>query len=124
MADPRPLKKSESLEIRIPYPTKQAFMAHCRAGGRSASEELRAFIEDRLALAEPVKTARRSRAWMAGALIAAAVGAMAAPALARATIVTGFERLDANHDGRLEDAEFLMLDLNGDGALSRDEFRR
>ena len=45
MADPRPPKKSESLEIRIPYPTKQAFMAHCRAEGRSASEELRAFIE-------------------------------------------------------------------------------
>lgn len=123
MADPRPPKKSESLEIRIPYPTKQAFMAHCRAEGRSASEELRTFIEGRIAAHSP-RGGRRPRPWIAGALIAAAVGAMAAPALARATIVTGFEHLDANHDGRVAEAEFLRLDRDGDGLVSRAEFQR
>ena len=44
MSEPRKLKKSESLEIRIPYPTKQAFMARCRDGGRSASEALRLLL--------------------------------------------------------------------------------
>ena len=28
------LKKSETLEIRLPHPTKLAFMASCRAEGR------------------------------------------------------------------------------------------
>ena len=45
MRDPAKLKKSESLEIRLPYPTKQAFMARCRDDGRSASDALRAFID-------------------------------------------------------------------------------
>lgn len=49
MSEPRRLKKSESLEVRIPYPTKQAFMARCRADGVSASESVRGFIEGRLA---------------------------------------------------------------------------
>jgi hypothetical protein len=44
----RPPKKSESLEIRIPHPTKQAFMARCEAEGRTASEALRGFIEQHL----------------------------------------------------------------------------
>ena len=48
MTEPRRLKKSESLEIRIPHPTKEAFMARCRADGRSASEALRAFIDQQL----------------------------------------------------------------------------
>ena len=48
MTEPRPPKKSESLEIRIPYPTKQAFMERCREEGVSASEVLRGLIETRL----------------------------------------------------------------------------
>ena len=38
MTDPRPPKKSETLEIRIPYPTKTAFMEKAKAEGRAASE--------------------------------------------------------------------------------------
>lgn len=121
MSEDRPLKKSESLEIRIPYPTKQAFMARCRADGLSASEALRAHIERTLA---PPAAPPAPRRWIAGVLIAAAVGAMAAPALAQASILTGFDRLDSNHDGRISPAEFRGLDANGDGAVSRDEFRR
>lgn len=123
MAEPRKLKKSESLEIRIPYPTKQAFMARCRAEGRSASAELRAFIEGRLET-QQLRPGRRTRQILAGALIAATMGAVAAPALARASMATGFERLDADHDRRVTLDEFRRLDADGDGAVSLAEFSR
>lgn len=42
-------KKNDTLEIRLPQETKQAFMNQCRAEGRSASEAMRMFIEERLA---------------------------------------------------------------------------
>jgi hypothetical protein len=60
MRETAKLKKSESLEIRLPYPTKQAFMARCRNDGRSASDALRAFIDGYLVDAEnPAKPACR-----------------------------------------------------------------
>src|SRR5437868_5473142 len=107
MSAPRKLKKSESLEIRIPHPTKQAFMARCRDEGRSASEALRGYIEGELDAA-PKPTPRRMP-WrlIAGALIAAAVGAAAVPSLARPGLKAAeFTALDANHDGVLTYAEF------------------
>ena len=106
MAEPRPPKKSESLEIRIPFSTKQAFMARCRSEGRSASEELRSLIDQSLTLQASRPTGRRLHQLLAGAMIAAAVGAAAAPALARATRITTFESLDANSDGVITRAEF------------------
>ncbi|THD79353.1 MAG: hypothetical protein E7812_09780 [Phenylobacterium sp.] len=73
-------KKSESLEVRLPYAAKQAFMAACEKDGRTASEAVRAFIEAEIG-------GRRRRARLvgrlaAGALLAAAAGAAAAPVLA------------------------------------------
>jgi len=106
MREPAKLKKSESLEIRLPYPTKQAFMARCRDEGRSASEALRAFIDGQLDVPKP---APRRMPWrlIAGALIAAAVGAAAVPSLARPGLKAAeFTALDANHDGVLTYAEF------------------
>jgi hypothetical protein len=115
----RPPKKSESLEIRIPYPAKQAFMARCRQDGTSASEALRALIDahledepmrprpapaqavgpdhdvidswrlERVAGGKPLRTfpqpalGRTLLHLAAGALIAAAAGAVALPSLAR-----------------------------------------
>jgi hypothetical protein len=86
----RPPKKSESLEIRIPYPAKQAFMARCRQDGTSASEALRALIdahlEDEPMRPRPAPIAGPGRTLLhlaAGALIAAAAGAVALPSLAR-----------------------------------------
>lgn len=109
MTEPRPPKKSESLEIRIPYPTKQAFMAACKEEGVSASEVLRGLIEARL---EPAP--RRRLKWAAATLIALAVGALAAPSLALASKGLGgeaearraFQRLDADHDGALSYSEY------------------
>lgn len=105
------LKKSESLEIRIPYPTKQAFMARCQDEGRSASEALRLFIEQHLdvqpaAAKAPARWSRKSVRLAAGAMIALAVGAVALPSLARPNPQAGFERLDLNGDRRITAAEF------------------
>jgi len=103
MTQPR-LKKSETLEIRLPHPTKLAFMARCREEGRTASEALRGFIEGSVE-ARPAK--RGPRHLIAGALIAATVGAIALPSLARQAITAAdFARLDANHDGVITYAEF------------------
>ena len=121
------LKKSETLEIRLPYPTKLAFMARCREEGRSASEALRGFIDGEL---RPQLARPRRRGWrlIAGAAIAAsvgaaAVGAVAAPTLGRPGVAGEFARLDADHDGRITAAELRHLDADGDGAISLAEYR-
>ena len=121
MTEPRKLKKSETLEIRIPYPTKVAFMARCRDDGRSASEALRAYIEGELT---PRRPRRRTWRLVAGAVLAAAMGAIAVPSLARPGVAAEFARLDADRDGRVTAAELRRLDADGDGAVSLDEYRR
>ena len=105
MPEPRRLKKSETLEIRIPYPTKQAFMARCRDDGVSASEAVRAFIDGRLE-ARPARRPRTALRLAVGAAIAAAVGAVALPSLARPSVMSEFDRLDLNRDRRVSFAEF------------------
>ena len=107
----RPPKKSEFLEVRIPHPTKTAFMARCREDGRSASEAVRAFIEGELA----ARPRRRFKAahLAAGALALAAAGAAAAPSLA-----DGFRARDSR------EAQFRALDANHDGAVSLPEYLR
>lgn len=116
MRDPAKLKKSESLEIRLPFPTKEAFMARCRQDGRSASDALRGFIDGYLE-PTPVEASRSpNRPWrlvIAGA-VAAGLAATVAPALARPTpaIVhteAEFQRLDRDHDGKLTLVEFKRL---------------
>lgn len=121
---PRPprLKKSETLEIRLPYPTKLAFMARCRDEGRSASEALRLFIDGHLDGRPPAR-ARVPGRLIAGALIAAAMGAVALPSLAHPSVRAEFDRLDANGDGAITAAEFARLDTDHDGKVSFAEFR-
>jgi len=123
MTPTRRLKKSESLEIRIPYPTKQAFMARCQDEGRSASEVIRDFIDGRLD--DQPQPAERRRTWRlaAGALVAAALGAVALPSLARPGAPAEFQRLDLNGDGRISAAELARLDTNHDGVISLAEYK-
>jgi hypothetical protein len=102
---PRTLKKTESLEIRLPHATKQAFMARCRSEGRSASEAMRAFIEASVADPAPARSKAPVRLLAAGAALLA-FGAMAAPSLAHPGLPAQFARLDANHDGLLSPEEF------------------
>lgn len=116
----RPPKKSETIEIRLPYPTKLAFMARCKADGRSASEALRGFIEDEL---ESRSRAGRGWPWriVAGALIAAAMGAVALPSLARTDPRAAFDCLARDH-ARIGAADFARLDADHDGKISYAEF--
>lgn len=123
MTESRRLKKSESLEVRIPYPTKQAFMARCRADGVSASEAVRGFIDGQLT-AKPKPAPRRGLRLAAGLLAAAAAGFMAVPSLARPGPAADFARLDLNGDGKVSAAEFARLDRDGDGEVSLEEYRR
>ena len=97
-------KKIDCLEVRLPHATKQAFMDRCRADGRSASEAVRAFIDDHLA--SSVRPARAPLRLMAAAAALTAVAAVAAPSLARTSLTDAFARADANHDGFISPQEF------------------
>ncbi|HEY0437008.1 MAG TPA: EF-hand domain-containing protein [Phenylobacterium sp.] len=118
------LKKSETLEIRLPYPTKRAFMAACHERGGSASEALRQFIDAELAgpVAEP-RLGRRAWRLIAGAAIATAMGAVALPTLAHPGLRAEFDRLDLNRDRAITAADLARLDANRDGRVTYDEFR-
>jgi hypothetical protein len=106
MDEQRRLKKSEFLEVRLPHPTKQAFMARCRSDGRSASETVRGFIESHLSGRSPPRAPRpRLRLAAAGAALLAC-GLAAAPSFARTTASADFARLDLDRDGRVSLAEF------------------
>jgi hypothetical protein len=78
MTAPKPPKKSETLEVRLPHQTKTAFMARCRDDGQTASEAVRGFIEAEL-VTGPGRP--RLRLWQMAAAAAAgrARGAGAAP---------------------------------------------
>ncbi|PZQ62404.1 MAG: hypothetical protein DI570_10945 [Phenylobacterium zucineum] len=119
----RPPKKSETLEVRLPYPTKLAFMARCQADGVSASEAVRGFIDTRIT-PPPARPAWPWKRIALGALAAAAMGAVAVPSLARPG--PDFQRLDANDDGAVTRAEALAafdrLDADRDGRVTRGEY--
>lgn len=108
MASTRAPKKSETLEVRLPYDAKTAFMTRCRESGQTASEAVRRFIEGELT--GPPKPRSRQRAWqtLAAAAAGLAIGAAAAPSLAQtgADDQARFETLDRNADGVLTPAEF------------------
>ncbi len=105
-------KKSESLEIRLPYSQKQAFMEACRERGVTASDVLREFIAEEL---QPEPDAPRSWAMtVRNNPLKTAAGGISA-ALAAATFGTGvgfaedrtFDRFDGNSDGVVSYGEFL-----------------
>lgn len=107
MTAPKPPKKSETLEVRLPHSTKTAFMARCRSDGQTASEAVRGYIETELLAGS---RRGRLRLWqtVAAAVAGLALGAVAAPSLARtaSTDQAAFHQLDRDHDGVLTLAEF------------------
>jgi hypothetical protein len=103
---PRAPKKSESIEIRIPHAAKDAFMARCRAEGRSASESLRGYIERQIEDAPARRNTKRRWALTLGALAACGLAATALPTLARPSPRAAFEALDRDHDGAVSPSEF------------------
>lgn len=111
-------KKSETLEVRLPLETKAAFMARCRDDGRSASEAVRGFIEGEI---EGRVRLRRSWLWQVAvaAIAGLALGAVAAPSLAKASGQTAFEQLDVNGDGVVTKVEYKSRELSFSRKASR-----
>lgn len=125
-------KRSESLEIRLGYSSKQAFMEACREKGVTASEVIRAFVED-----YPVKPKRR--AWpnlrlpikepvMNLSLVSLLSATLATSAILPTQSAIGdeespdvvFERLDADGDNRFQVTTLYELaGLHPDGTFSQ-----
>ncbi|WP_291837290.1 EF-hand domain-containing protein [Brevundimonas sp.] len=102
-------KKSETIEVRVPYGAKTAFAERCRENGQTVSEAVRAFMEREIG-GERRSGRGRTRLWHAVAALAAglALGSIAAPSLAQSAPASraAFERLDRNHDGVVSYDEF------------------
>ena len=101
-------KKSDTIEVRLPHDLKQAFMARCRAEGRTASEVVRGFVEARIA-AEPGQP-NPPQLWprvVAALAMAAALGvAMPLAEASAPDLRPGFASIDRNRDGLLTPDEF------------------
>ena len=115
-------KKSESIELRLPYETKQAFMARCQARGVTASAELRDFIDAAIE-PRPAKKNRWAFALPVGVLLGAALeAAIVSPTFAHADSANAFTLMDANRDGKVSFAEFARESMPqvkvGDRALT------
>lgn len=118
---PARAKKSETLEVRIPYETKQAFLTACREDGTTASEVVRESVHTYLDGRER-PTPQRTRTLVMklpqpvrryGPRIAA--GAVAAIGLATFVALPSAAAPDFQ-------AAFKRLDVNGDGVLTAEEF--
>jgi Ca2+-binding EF-hand superfamily protein len=123
-------KKSETLEVRIPYETKQAFLTACREDGTTASEVVResvhTYLDGRerptppgtrtlvMKLPQPVR--RYGPRLAAGAVAAIGLATFVAlPSAAAPDFQSVFKKLDANGDGVLTAEEFAGPKDNGDG---------
>lgn len=121
---PKPLqprmKKSETLEVRIPHETKQAFLNACREDGTTASEVVRDKVQAYLDAREPPQqekgklmqfspnVRRYGPRVAAGGAIAIGLTALAVlPSAAAPDFKAQFARLDANGDGVVSVEEFL-----------------
>lgn len=114
-------KKSETLEVRIPYETKQAFLTACREDGTTASEVVREGVQSYLDARERPPLAEKRTLLMRipkpvrhyGPRVAA--GSLAAIGLATFAVLPSAAAPDFK-------AQFSRLDANKDGVLSADEF--
>src|SRR5690606_17334376 len=127
MTEPRAPKKSETLEIRIPYPTKTAFMEKARAEGKAASEIVRERIDAYLA-EEPEPQTLRDRVVIqirrnlrgAGLLLAGAGSALAISlAASPASALPGRDAVGVS-SGVSTDPLMIVVDLP-EGGLSATE---
>lgn len=124
-------KKSETLEVRIPYETKQAFLTACREDGTTASEVVResvqTYLDERerppipekrkLVMRIPQPVRHYAPRIAAGSIAAIGLATFAAlPSAAAPDFRAQFSRLDANKDGVLSPDEFLGPKIEKDGA--------
>jgi hypothetical protein len=117
----RPEKRSESLEIRLGHSAKQAFMEACREKGMTASEVVRAFVEDypdqRAGWAVPFSLPKVPEF---SAMHASFFALIAAGALA--TSLTVSPEATADRD-RTPEEQFVDIDEDGDGFLTLQDVR-
>ena len=130
MTEPRAPKKSETLEIRIPYPTKTAFMEKARAEGKAASEIVRERIDAYLAEAPEPQTLRdkvviqiRRNLRGAGLLLAGAGSALAISlAASPASALPGRDTVGVSPGVSTEAGDPLMIVVDlPEGGLSATE---
>lgn len=133
-------KKSESLDIRLPFEQKREFMEATRKRGETASQALRRYIaayieEARLAeqpnpVQEITMTLARHRIKTIATAAGAALGVFSVSALPSAADSTAFDALDKNKDGMITEGEILpgqdadiiaKLDTDGSGGVSQAE---
>jgi len=114
---PRKSKKSETLQVRLPYGMKKDFMERVQLENRSASDLIRDFIESYLAgpveiLNSPKVVMIRRRVIYPGLMAAGLVGAvivfMPNPGAAR-ILQTEFARQDIDKDGFLSAVELTQM---------------
>lgn len=127
----RPPKKSEVIELRLPYETKAAFMAKVRQEGVTASAVLRRHIDVYLQgsakernVLEPKETPMRRNSNHGPMFFA---GRRWRPAIAALTTLIGLGTVvltisPANAVPDLTSA-FKHLDTDGNGVLTQDEFK-
>jgi Ca2+-binding EF-hand superfamily protein len=112
MTERRREKKSESIEVRVPYELKQEFMQRAAQEGISASDLIRRFMADYLAPASkesrPMYVTALKPAALASAMAAAAVFTLASPSVVQATpdLKAVFDRFDGDKSGAISAAEF------------------
>ncbi len=135
-------KKSESLDIRLPYEQKREFMEATRKQGETASQALRRFIADYIEEARltenpnPVQeitmTLARHRIKTFATAASAAVGVFAFTAMPSAADDSVFAHLDKNSDGFITEGEILpgndadiieKLDTDKSGGVSPAELK-
>jgi Ca2+-binding EF-hand superfamily protein len=122
---PLKLKKSETLEVRIPYETKQAFLTACREDGTTASEVVRGSIQDYLdERVRPIPQPERSNVVDLVKNLHPAVrryGPRAAASAVAAVALATFATLPSAAAPDFQ-AQFKRFDTNGDGVISPEEF--
>lgn len=118
---PQRAKKSETLEVRIPFETKQAFLTACREDGTTASEVVRESVHTYLDGRErPTQQPNRTLIMKFPQPVRRYGPRVAASAIAAVGLAT-FAVLPSAAAPDLQ-AAFKKLDVNGDGVLSADEF--
>lgn len=140
MSDKKREKKSESLEVRLPWSVKRAFMRETKRNGETASDAVRRFIDQYLEeaaqaqkptpLSEITMTVAKNPRKTLAMTLSAAATAFTIAALPSAADESGFDVLDKNKNGVIEaedigegaDVLFSVLDKNGDNQITRDEF--
>jgi Ca2+-binding EF-hand superfamily protein len=124
MSKPRPPKKTETLEVRVPHAVKRDFMARARSKGRTASAVLREFIDGYLAgeTEERPMLKRLAKPAAATAVIGTVLAAhlmLPTAAAAAPDFKSVFVQLDKNKDGRLTPDEFAGHAVLADKAYSQ-----